>query len=823
MDDEIREEIAVDSDWRQKIRFNRSFYAKIALADRGVKEYYAALVTALLRYEKVQSHMNWSGVAFSAGRVSLAFIAVSGKTLLLYLPLDPQEFSEGKYKAKNVAEIKKRAKTPSLFRIKSRGALSHALRLIERIADERGLAPRAEQETVTADNFKADTFDNLITRGFIRIIKINAKSVERPMDVLPVAKKSGAYDDTLASAKELLSRHGVYSQILNALSSGEGRVRFSRKLLLRSIDEMWVSAIERSLPALDELIRKPTRYIAETEEVLPIELTKRISGRSVAHLARHTDYLSKNEDGELTPTRLLNVSREDSMLTYENKFLNTLISRLYLFIGKRRKIAEDMGADEKSDSLEFESSFEHGEGKCRIKFSVEYSERNGESTQTKPFLGSGLWGRVERLDDVFSRYMQSPFVKTMDKNYIRPPVLRTNAILKNKYFRECLSLWEFIESYDDAGYGITVKESVKDVSDEYVKQLYAFAAENYLVFLHNAGRAPDEGEEYDYTVTPQVDKAEQDRSRGTYEENFSEPTFDLEGEDDESAFALEAALIADELYDLEGGYGEFTGASYVRTFQARIRVLPYEQKERFARICNELLRYDRVKMRESKRFVSFYAGRKILARIAVGGKTLKVYFADCGNGAEDREGEEPRFADTPVCMRVRGNGGARRATGYIAELAEAIGLTTAKTLPQPITADDYPLVSTEEMLLNGWISVTKKKAPPFFRSAEQEVGFGATKSKESVIAAEEVARNAVTESSAALRKGETEVYSATDSVVKEHKKPSAAQELEKIVHPEGNYEKPTEYGLDDSTGFILDEEQSEKANEDEGANGEKKE
>lgn len=44
--------------------------------------------------------------------------------------------------------------------------------------------------------------------------------------------------------------------------------------MLRCIDETWIKAVEESLPALDELIRNPSHFIAETEEILPIEMTK---------------------------------------------------------------------------------------------------------------------------------------------------------------------------------------------------------------------------------------------------------------------------------------------------------------------------------------------------------------------------------------------------------------------------------------------------------------------------------------------------------------------------------------------------------------------
>ena len=553
--------------------------------------------------------------------------------------------------------------------------------------------------------------------------------------------------------------------------------------------------------------------------MLPIELTKRVSGRSVAHLARHTDYISRNEYGELTPTKLLNVFREDSLLTYENKFLNTLISRLYLFIGKRAKIAEEAGADEKLDNFEFESAFEHGEGRGRIKIEVEYSERNTEETARKPFLGTGLWHRVQRLNEIVSGYMQSSFVKAMDKNYIRPPVMRTNAILKNKYFNECLALWEFIESYEDAGYGITVSETVKDVPDEYVKEIYALAAQNYLVFLHNAGKPVKDAAEYEYSAAPEV-KAEIDTARGAVKEEFRESLPDYTAENDEIAFALDVALLAD---DLAEPTSDMFGTRYVRTFYSKIRTAPLELKERFARIANELLKFGKVKMRESKRFASFHAGRTILARVTVSGKALKVYFAEAENAADNmpRE-EEPRFEDTPVCLRVRGSGGERRATAYIAALAEAYGLKLAKKPPEPVSAENYPLVPLAEMLRKGWIFAAKRKITDF--AAEKGLfrglgNFGTAVSEECLVAAEEVKKNAVSESAASFLAPNAAAVQQ-ESPAAEYKRPSAAQALENMVRPEGNYEKPTDYGLDDSTGFILDEEQSARTEEEREADGE---
>ena len=235
------------------------------------------------------------------------------------------------------------------------------------------------------------------------------------------------------------------------------------------------------------------------------------------------------------------------------------------------------------------------------------------------------------------------------------------------------------------------------------------------------------------------------------------------------------------------------------------------------------MKFGKVKMRESKRFASFHAGRTILARVAVSGKALKVYFAEAENAADNmpRE-EEARFEDTPVCLRVRGSGGERRATAYIAALAEAYGLKLAKKPPVPVSAENYPLVPLEEMLLKGWIFAAKRKITDFATEKGLFRGlgnFGTAGSEESLVAAEEVKKNAVSESAASFLAPNAAAVQP-ESPAAEYKRPSAAQALENMVRPEGNYEKPTEYGLDDSTGFILDEEQSARTEEEREADGE---
>lgn len=873
---------AAFSGWVQKLRFDRSFAAKLILSDEKVKEYYAEIASEILGFEKVRSKTSWSGVTFSAGRERFASVAFVGKTLCLYLAIDPATLGEGKYKAKNVENVKKRAKTPSMLRIKSDGGKRYALKIIDLAAENFGLKQReVPLPPVDPSHFKTDTFNNLVTRGLIRILRYKQNpSAEEAVSVSEVGsggasdsavgvsgfgtdgagvlfsgEESGAlkeervlgtYGDTVFTTNELFSRHGVYNDIIAALSEGDCKASFSEKLMLRSIDEIWVRAIEDCVHSLDELIRNPNHFIAETEEVLPIELTKRITGRSVAHLCRHTDYISPNDKGEVTPTKMLNVFRDDSILTYENKFLNTLINRLYAFVGKRYSVLKDRGADERMQTLEFENAFPIGEGKVHVKVCVEYSERYGGTDAKRVLEGSGLMARVERVYAIVSGYVNSAFAKEMDKNFIRPPVMRTNAILKNKYFRECLALWEFIESYDDSGYGVTVDEKNKEISPDYAKELYKDTAMLYFMFRRNMDEDYGEDEKREYRVAPDVVMPDLVVPE-EYREEFIGENADFGSDFDDVNLSLLVALAAD---DLSGGKLPV----YRRSFAERLCDSDEMLKVAFAEICNEMSGYRSVKLRYSRKCATLRRGRTPLIRIAVAGKSLKMYFALATSKLPEKyrakdASKFKRYADTPSYIRIKSARSLKYALRICDLLAEKYELVLSKKPAIEINPDE---LNYEYFGLVGKTAEELRAEAEKAFAAEAEkaaIGSGEETAEEKKITEKEIEKTAETESvvsdevsekvpaevdyppigvSFGPKKSETverEAEAAERLAVKEsghsfeEEKPSVPEEsdegskvadlIESLERVDSDYGKPTDFGIDDSSGFISDERRSE--------------
>ncbi len=293
------------------------------------------------------------------------------------------------------------------------------------------------------------------------------------------------YDDTMYFIDGLTGEYDFYPAILSMLQNGNLSLELKKRYTMKAIEEMWVSTIEDSLVALDEIIRNPSRFIEENEKVLPIEMSRHINARSIAHLSQHTDYINKVEGDMVTPSKILNVFYEETMMTYENKFINTLINRLYLFVAKRYDAIKQSGKSEQSTLLSFGGDFRHGEVKGRMKFEIEISqEPDEEAMRQNPACSNSLRARVERLYAIVTNYTASEFAKTMGKNYVRPPIMRTNAILKNKNLNQCLALWQFIESYDAAGYAVSVNEQAERADETYIKELYSTCALQYLIFRY---------------------------------------------------------------------------------------------------------------------------------------------------------------------------------------------------------------------------------------------------------------------------------------------------------------------------------------------------
>ena len=293
------------------------------------------------------------------------------------------------------------------------------------------------------------------------------------------------YKDSLAS---LTTDSVFYDAMENCIDTGENKYSLFNRYFEKKIDIRWVEEIEACIIPLDNIMRVPRKFIVQEEEIVPIERARKITNESIRHLAQHTNMIAKVEGDDVTPNQILNVFREESFEVYENRFVYTLMQNLIRFIDIRYDVIFNISDDDNMASLKMESDFNRGREKVTYKLEVSAQSGGSELEDTANIDGenASAFQRIERIKKIINEYAHSPFMKELRNCVpVRPPIMRTNAIQKNPNFRACLKLWQFIQSYNDLGYEITVKESNDMVSDEYRNQLNQMMALNYMMLKAN--------------------------------------------------------------------------------------------------------------------------------------------------------------------------------------------------------------------------------------------------------------------------------------------------------------------------------------------------
>ena len=278
-----------------------------------------------------------------------------------------------------------------------------------------------------------------------------------------------------------LENDEYFQYLYNLVDSGDNTINQQHKILHKKIDENWIDLIEQNIDAVFKIIQKPRSFIATKEEVVPVGLAKKITADSVRHLSMNTQFIASDEGGDIQPTRILNVSTEESFNLYENRFIYHLIQRLAAFINKRTDIIFWATGDEITDNLTLESSFKDAYEEVNYKIELNIKDLQNVAKSREEHMD--LFKRIEEIQKKVRALRKSPFCQTMAGcTVVRSPIQRTNLMMKDPYYRTCYKLWQFIESYDDIGYTIDEQDTALEMDEDYLVRMYTNLISNYTVF-----------------------------------------------------------------------------------------------------------------------------------------------------------------------------------------------------------------------------------------------------------------------------------------------------------------------------------------------------
>ena len=290
----------------------------------------------------------------------------------------------------------------------------------------------------------------------------------------------------LRKLQSLISQSASFKALLESIrSSKKTYLAQKSRLEEKTLDDTFIIELEKGFAAIEKIIANPRSFIKDNDVLVEAGRAKRISSRSISHLASHTQYVhSVDEEGNVTPEKLLVPESEVDYWIYENRFLMTLIQKAGVFVEKRFLFVRDHGETRDSEVLLLHSE----EMQTGVKFEVDTrikvsapSKDGGQAEKNEELLL-----RLARLRERVAFFNASPFMALMKgAKPVANPIHPTNLLVKNPDYKKCFALWKFLDAYKELGISYNVQEDDKKFDDAYIDNLAGLLAESILTLDAN--------------------------------------------------------------------------------------------------------------------------------------------------------------------------------------------------------------------------------------------------------------------------------------------------------------------------------------------------
>lgn len=209
--------------------------------------------------------------------------------------------------------------------------------------------------------------------------------------------------------------------------------------------EEWIEMILFSIPYLYKALEMHHKQIVTEEEIVKIELIKKVSVETVKHLTKHPNFVEDiDEEGEVTPKKLLEAHKEENFITYENRFLYTLVLLITDFINykKSKGLLEEGEKNIRKVQYEAKSKVDKQRISIKSEVMIDASDLSDKTEQNKRIM-EGL----AKIDEGLEQLYQTEIFKLLASKratLVKPPLKMTNVLLKNVNFQYAVKLWNYL-------------------------------------------------------------------------------------------------------------------------------------------------------------------------------------------------------------------------------------------------------------------------------------------------------------------------------------------------------------------------------------------
>ena len=117
----------------------KSFSERLSQVSPEINDYYSAIKGELSSFKGIKSKVSFKHESFRLGRQIVARLKIRGKSLYLYLALDPNDYKETKYKVKDMSEYISCQVVPTMYKINLPRRAEYGKKLIGDLMNKLGV------------------------------------------------------------------------------------------------------------------------------------------------------------------------------------------------------------------------------------------------------------------------------------------------------------------------------------------------------------------------------------------------------------------------------------------------------------------------------------------------------------------------------------------------------------------------------------------------------------------------------------------------------------------------------------------------------------
>ena len=220
-----------------------------------------------------------------------------------------------------------------------------------------------------------------------------------------------------------------------------------KKIQSGETDE-WIDMVEETIPHIEKAFTKQMKQIITEEEIVKVESIKKVSVESIKHLTKHVNFVEEYDpnNGDVIPNKILNVFKEETFVTYENRFLYTLVRLIedFIFLREKGTSSKDKGKNYQKAAYQAEANLNKEKVKVKFDYSLEKPipvKKNDERAKQIKKIRQDL--KTVKTTQVYQ------VLEEKQPPLVTPPLKMTNVLLKNVEFQYAVKLWNYLREQLD--------------------------------------------------------------------------------------------------------------------------------------------------------------------------------------------------------------------------------------------------------------------------------------------------------------------------------------------------------------------------------------